>query len=41
MRFGTWNREERRIRVFEDRMLMRIFEHKRVEVAREWGILHN
>ena len=34
-------REERRLRVFENRMLTRIFDHKRDEVTREWRKLHN
>ena len=33
-------REERRLRVFENRVL-RIFVHKRDEVTREWRKLHN
>ena len=40
----TWSltmREERRLRVFENRMLTRIFDHKRDEVTREWRKLHN
>jgi len=28
--------EERRLRVFENRVLRRIFGHKRVEMTREW-----
>ena len=32
---GTW------LRVFEDRVLRRIFGPKRDEVKREWGKLHN
>jgi hypothetical protein len=35
----TWSlalREEHRLRVFENRMLRRIFEHKKYEVTREW-----
>jgi hypothetical protein len=34
-------REERMLRVFENRVLMRIFEPKRVEVTREWRNLHS
>jgi hypothetical protein len=34
-------REERRLRVFESRVLMRIFGHKRDEVRGEWRKLHN
>jgi hypothetical protein len=34
-------REERRLRVFENRMLRRIFEPKRDEVTGEWRRLHN
>jgi len=46
MKFGfeTWSltlREEHRPRVFENKMLRRIFEPKRDEVTREWGKLHN
>jgi hypothetical protein len=40
----TWSlifREERRLRVFENRVLMRIFEPKRDEVTGEWIRLHN
>ena len=40
----TWSlilREERRLRVFENRVLGRIFGHKRDEVTREWRKLHN
>jgi hypothetical protein len=40
----TWSltlREERRLRVFENRMLRRIFGPMRDEVTREWRILHN
>jgi len=41
---GTWSltlREERRLRVFENSVLRRIFEPKRDEVTREWRKLHN
>ena len=34
-------REERRLRVFENRRLRRIFEPKRDEVTGEWKKLHN
>ena len=40
----TWSlilREERRMRVFENRMLIRIFGPKRDEVIGEWRKLHN
>ena len=40
----TWSltlREVRRLRVFEDRVLRRIFGHKRDEVTGEWRKLHN
>jgi hypothetical protein len=40
----TWSltfREERRLRVFDNRMLRRIFEPKRDEVIGEWRKLHN
>src|SRR5215510_1707092 len=40
----TWSltlREERRLRVFENRVLRRIFGPKRVEVTGEWRKLHN
>ena len=33
--------EERRLRVFENRVLRRIFGTKRDEVTGEWGKLHN
>ena len=33
--------EERRLRVFENRVLRRIFGTKRAEVAREWRKLHD
>jgi hypothetical protein len=32
--------EERRLRVFENRMLRRIFEPTRDEITREWRQLH-
>jgi hypothetical protein len=34
-------REERRLRVFENRVLRRLFGAKRDEVIREWEKLHN
>ena len=34
-------RDERRLRVFENRALRRIFGHKREEVTGEWRKLHN
>jgi hypothetical protein len=34
-------REEHRLRVFENRVLRRIFGPKRDEVTGEWGKLHN
>ena len=34
-------REERRLRVFENRVLKRIFGPKRDEVTGKWGKLHN
>jgi hypothetical protein len=40
----TWSliwREERRLRVFENRMLRRIFAPRREEVTGEWRRLHN
>jgi len=40
----TWSlkvREELRLRVYENRVLRRIFRSKRVEVTREWRKLHN
>jgi hypothetical protein len=40
----TWSlamREERRLRLFENRMLRRIFGSKRDEVTGEWRKLHN
>jgi len=40
----TWSltsREERRLRVSENRVLRRMFEPKRDEVTREWRKLHN
>ena len=40
----TWSltlREERRLRVFENMVLRRVFEPKRDEVTGEWRRLHN
>jgi hypothetical protein len=40
----TWSvtlREEHRLRVFENRVLRRIFGHKGDEVTREWRTLHS
>jgi hypothetical protein len=40
----TWSltlRDEHRLRVFENRVLKRIFEPKRDEVMGEWRELHN
>jgi hypothetical protein len=40
----TWSltlKEERRVRVFENRVLRRIFGSKRDDVTREWRKLHN
>jgi len=40
----TWSltlKEERRLSVFENRVLRRIFEPKRDEVTEEWRKLHN
>jgi PAS domain-containing protein len=34
-------REERRLRVFENRVLRKIFGYKRDEVTGEWRKLHN
>jgi hypothetical protein len=42
--YKTWSltlREEHRLRVFENRVLRRIFGLKRDEVTREWRKLHN
>ena len=42
--YETWSltlREERRLRVFENRVLRRIFGSKRGEVIGEWRTLHN
>ena len=41
---GTWSlkmREERRVRVFENRVLMRMFRPKREDITGEWRRLHN
>jgi len=40
----TWSltlREERRLRVFENSVLRRVFRHKRDEATEEWRKLHN
>jgi len=40
----TWSlklREERRLRVFENRVLRRIFGPQKYEITGEWRILHN
>jgi hypothetical protein len=40
----TWSltlREKRRLRVFENRVLRRVFEPKKDEVTGKWGKLHN
>jgi hypothetical protein len=38
----TWSlRKERRLRVFENRVLRRVFGSKRDEVTGEWRRLHN
>ena len=40
----TWSitlREKRRLRLFENRVLMRVFGPKRDEVTGEWRKLHN
>ena len=40
----TWSltlRDERRLRVFENRVLRKVFGPKRDEVTREWRKLHN
>jgi len=40
----TWSlilREERRLRIYENRVLRRIFGPKKDEVRREWRKLHN
>jgi hypothetical protein len=34
-------REEQRLRVFENRVLRRIFGHKRYELTGDWSKLHN
>jgi hypothetical protein len=34
-------KEERRLRVFDNRVLRKSFEPKRNEVTKEWGRLHN
>ena len=42
--FETWSltfREERRLRVFENSVLRRVFGHKMDEATREWRKMHN
>jgi hypothetical protein len=39
--FVSYIREEQRLRVFENRVLRRIFGPKREEVTEEWRRLHN
>jgi len=42
--YETWSltlREERRLRVFENRVMRRVFGPKRDEVTEEWRKLHN
>jgi S-ribosylhomocysteine lyase LuxS involved in autoinducer biosynthesis len=42
--FENWSltlKEERRLRVFENRVLRRMFEPERDEVTREWRKIHN
>jgi hypothetical protein len=39
--YETWSLEEIRIRVFEDRVLRRIFGTKTEEVTGEWRKLHS
>jgi len=42
--FISWSltlKEERRLRLFENRVLRRVFGPKRDEVTGEWRILHN
>ena len=39
--FSQTLREERRLRVFENRVLRRVFAPKRDEVTGEWRKLHN
>ena len=44
MSYRTWSltlREERRLRMFENRVLRKVFGPKRVEVTGEWRKLHN
>jgi hypothetical protein len=41
VKLGLSLREERRLRVFENRVLRRIFGPKRDEVTREWRRIHN
>ena len=42
--YETWSltlREERRLRLFENRVLRRIFRPKKVKVTREWRNIYN
>ena len=42
--YETWSltlREERRMKLFENRVLWRVFGRKRTEVTGEWRQLHN
>jgi hypothetical protein len=42
--YETWSltlREGHRLKVFENRVLRRIFRPKRVEMTRDWRKLHN
>jgi hypothetical protein len=41
MKLGCSQSEERRLRVFENKMLRRIFGPKRDDVTGEWRKLHN
>jgi hypothetical protein len=41
VKLGISQREERRLRVFENEVLRRIFGPKKGEVTGEWGRLHN
>ena len=41
VKFGAYAREGRRLRVFENRILKRIFVPKRDEVTGDWRKLHN
>jgi hypothetical protein len=41
VKLGLTLREEHRLRVFENRVLRRIFGPKRAEITKEWRKLHN